>query len=322
LGAGAAQPAPAVGDMMFLLHGGQGPQRPGGQDRYVLHHLPAHGSGRGLAGADRPARPAALGLLPRARLVLFIAAAWDIENNRDKIQKLEFNTRCEKLAGRMCGEGSNMGDVNEGGQILEFFGRGSNVSKGINDQTSPEAAAKIEKGIKLIEQAVDQLKPNHEPGKAAQLMTAAYAIAESLKTEKRMFEFALNPEPLHTGQPSGGYADDPLMEQVMFRPPSVMSDSLTAFSSRTTRDTSSRRITAASHGQEPRRRGYEAAQVVGEIYASEEQLIELAREQLGNIRLREAASRRGGERGAEGQLQRGDERADRSRGRGRRPTRS
>jgi len=209
-------------------------------------------------------------------LMLFLAAAWALEQDRGKIAQAEFNAKSEKIAQRM-----EVGDPPDFGS---FWGHGGAPGGG-----GPNAAQILTVATQQIETAHGLLKFKHQPGKAADHMRVALAMVESLAGNKNVLALELNPEPIHTGQPSSGHADDPVMEQMSLRSPSVMSDSLTAFQ----QPDNPPRLLPPDYRRALRikqRQGARTKQLkmAGEIYVTEEQLIEMAREQLGHIRLREA----------------------------------
>ena len=208
-------------------------------------------------------------------LMLFLAAAWALEQDRGKIAQAEFNAKSEKIAQRM--------EVGDPPDFASFWGHGGAPPGGAN------AGRILTVATKQVETAHGLLKFKHQPGKAADHMRVALAMVESLAGRKNVLPLELNPEPIHTGQPSSGHADDPVMEQMSLRPPSVMSDSLTAFQ----QPDNPPRLLPPDYRRALRikqRQGARTKQLkmAGEIYVTEEQLIEMAREQLGHIRLREA----------------------------------
>jgi len=150
-------------------------------------------------------------------IILLAAAAWHIEQQRGKIPTGDFNAKCTQLAGRMepamnSQEGLNLlgGKQKLPRHILAAAG-----------EILAQANAKLEKALGLLR--------GYQPGQAALEMQQAMALAESVNTEKALQETQMHQTPIHTGQPSGGYSQDTVMEQAEFRLPGVMSDSLTAF---------------------------------------------------------------------------------------------
>ncbi len=209
-------------------------------------------------------------------LMLFLAAAWNLEQQRGQIPQGEFNAKSEKIAQRM--------EVGDPPDFAAFWGHG-----GAPEGGGPDRERILEVATKQIETAHGLLKVKHEPGQAADHMRVALAMVETLATDKRLLALELNPEPLHTGQPSSGHADDPVMEQIAFRPPSTMTDSLTAFQ----QPDNPPRLLPPDYRRALRikeRKAFRTKQlrIADEIYATEEQLVEMAREQLGHIQLREA----------------------------------
>jgi len=209
-------------------------------------------------------------------LMLFLAAAWKLEQERGEIPEGEFNAKSEKIAQRM--------EVGSPPDFGSFWGHG-----GAPEGGGPNSAQILADATQHIETAHGLLKREHQPGKAAGFMRVALAMVETLSGDKRLLELELNPEPIHTGQPSSGHSDDPVMEQIEFRPPSVMSDAITAFQ----QPDNPPRLLPPDYRRALRIKQRQAARtkqlkVAGEIYASEEQLIEMAKEQLGHIQLREA----------------------------------
>ena len=215
-------------------------------------------------------------------LMLFLAAAWHLEQQRGEIPAGEFNAKSEKIAQRM--------EVGDPPDFASFWGHG-----GAPEGGEPNRAQILATATRHIETAHGLLKYKkgsdglHLPGQAADFMRVALAMVETLGRDKRVLALELNPEPLHTGQPSSGHADDPVMEQIAFRPPSTMTDALTAFQ----QPDNPPRLLPPDYRralQIKERKAFRVKQlrIAGEIYATEEQIIEMAREQLGHIQLREA----------------------------------
>jgi hypothetical protein len=209
-------------------------------------------------------------------LMLFLAAAWHLEQQRGKIPEADFNTKSEQIAKRM--------EVGDPPDFSMFWEHGGAPAGG-----GPNRGRILAAATRQIEIAHGLLKNDHQPGKAVNHMRAALAMVETLAGDKRRLQLALDPEPLHTGQPSSGHADDPIMEQVEFRAPSVKSDSLTAYQQPDNPPRllppDYRRALKIKQRQAVRTRQLEEA---GQIYASAEQLVKMAAEQLGHIQLREA----------------------------------
>ncbi|MHC4716805.1 MAG: hypothetical protein ACYS5V_07540, partial [Planctomycetota bacterium] len=213
-------------------------------------------------------------------LMLFMAAAWNVERQRGKIPVPEFNAKSEGVGDRMAG---GLGDPPD---FALFWGYGGDHGVGMAAANQDEALAAA---TRRIEVAHELLKRKHEPGQAAGQLQTALALAESVFQQKRHIGLELNPEPIHTGQPSSGYSNDPISEQIQFRSPSTMTDALTAFQ----QPDNPPRLLPPDYRRAlkiKQRQGNLTKQIkiAGEIYASEEQLIEMAREQLGHIQLREA----------------------------------
>jgi len=211
-------------------------------------------------------------------IILLAAAAWHIEQQRGKIPGHEFQAKCTQLAGRMEPAMSSQSGLN-------LLGGKRELPKHIR-----EAAAKI---LALASQKLEkalQLLRGYEPGKAAFEMQQAMALAESVNIEKGLQETKLAQTPIHTGQPSGGYSQDAVQEQIEFRLPGVMSDSLTAFQ----QEDNPRHFLPPDYRRALRLKERTAPltkelRLAGQIYASQEQLLEMAREQFGHRKLREAA---------------------------------
>ena len=213
-------------------------------------------------------------------LMLFMAAAWSVERQRGKIPADQFNTQSEGVGDRMAG---GLGDPPD---FALFWGYGGDHGVGMAAANQDEVLAAA---TQRIDVAYGLLKKQHEPGKAAGELQTALALAESVFQQKRHVALELNPEPIHTGQPSSGYSNDPISEQIQFRSPSTMTDALTAFQ----QPDNPPRLLPPDYRRAlkiKQRQGSLTKQikVAGEIYASEEQLIEMAKEQLGQIQLREA----------------------------------
>ncbi|MHC4481811.1 MAG: hypothetical protein ACYS1C_12710, partial [Planctomycetota bacterium] len=211
-------------------------------------------------------------------IILLAAAAWNIEQQRGKIAAGEFNAKCTQLAGRM----EPAMNSQEG---LNLLGGKQKLPKHILEAASGILA----QANKKLEDALQLLK-GYEPGKAALEMQQAMALAESVNTEKALQELEMAQTPIHTGQPSGGYNQDTVMEQAEFRLPGVMSDSLTAFQ----QEDNPRHFLPPDYRRALRLKERTAPltkelKLAGEIYASQEQLLEMAREQFGHRKLREAA---------------------------------
>jgi len=209
-------------------------------------------------------------------LMLFLAAAWNLEQQRGRIPEGEFNAKSEKIAQRM--------EVGDPPDFSTFWGHGGAPGGG-----GPNRDQILQVATKHVETAHGLLKHQHQPGDAADHMRVALAMVESLSGDKRMLALEMNPEPIHTGQPSSGHADDPVMEQIAIRLPSTVCDSITAFQ----QPDNPPRLLPPDYRRALRikeRKGFRIKQlrIAGEIYATEEQLIEMAREQLGHIQLREA----------------------------------
>ena len=215
-------------------------------------------------------------------LMLFLAAAWHLEQQRGEIPAAEFNAKSEKIAQRM--------EVGDPPDFSTFWGHG-----GAPEGGGPNRGQILTTATKHIETAHGLLKYKkgsdglHLPGQAADFMRIALAMVETLDRDKRVLALELNPEPLHTGQPSSGHADDPVMEQIAFRPPTTMTDALTAFQ----QPDNPPRLLPPDYRRALRvkeRKAFRVKQlrIAGEIYATEEQIVEMAREQLGHIQLREA----------------------------------
>jgi hypothetical protein len=211
-------------------------------------------------------------------IILIAAAAWHIEQQRGKIPVGEFQAQCTQLAGRM---EPAMNSQNG----LSLLGGKQKLPKHILASAADVLAAAQGK----LDTALGLLK-GYEPGKAALEMQQAMALAESVNVEKAFQETEMAQTPIHTGQPSGGYNQDAVMEQAEFRLPGVMSDSLTAFQ----QEDNPRHFLPPDFRRTLRLKERTAPlskelRLAGEIYASQEQLLEMAREQFGHRKLREAA---------------------------------
>ena len=211
-------------------------------------------------------------------IILIAAAAWHIEQQRGKIPTQEFQAQCTQLAGRM----EPAMNSQEG---LNLLGGKQKLPKHILASAGDVLATAQGK----LETALGLLK-GFEPGKAAMEMQQAMALAESVNVEKAFQETEMAQAPIHTGQPSGGYNQDAVMEQAEFRLPGVMSDSLTAFQ----QEDNPRHFLPPDYRRTLRLKERTAPlskelRLAGEIYASQEQLLEMAREQFGHRKLREAA---------------------------------
>ena len=211
-------------------------------------------------------------------IILLAAAAWHIEQQRGSIPGHEFNAKCTQLAGRM----EPAMNSQEG---LNLLGGKQKLPKHILAAATDILAM----ATKKLETALDLLR-QYQPGKAALEMQQAMALAESLNVEKALQEIEMAQTPIHTGQPSGGYNQDTVMEQAEFRLPGVMSDSLTNFQ----QEDNPRHFLPPDYRRALRLKQRTAPltkelKLAGEIYASQEQLLEMAREQFGHRKLREAA---------------------------------
>jgi len=211
-------------------------------------------------------------------IILLAAAAWNIEQQRGKIPTDDFAAKCTELAGRM----EPAMDSQKG---LNLFGGKKQISKELRERAGPI----IDLAFKKLHDSL-QLVKDFEPGKAALLMQEALALGESVNTDKSLQETQLATAPIHTGQPSGGYNQDAVQEQMEYRLPEVMSDSLTAFQ----QEDNPRHFLPPDYRRALRLKERTAPlikelKMAGEIYASQEQLIEMAREMFGHRKLREAA---------------------------------
>ena len=211
-------------------------------------------------------------------IILLAAAAWHIEQQRGKIPAADFNAQCTELAGRMEPAMNSQHGLN-------LLGGKQKLPKEIE----AAAAELLAKAREMLTAAL-QLVRDYEPGKAALEMQRAMALAESLNTAKALQELEMHQAPIHTGQPSGGYNQDAVMEQAEFRLPEVMSDSLTAFQ----QEDNPRHFLPPDYRRALRLKERTAPltkelKLAGEIYASQEQLLEMAREAFGHRKLREAA---------------------------------
>ncbi len=155
-----------------------------------------------------------------------------------------------------------------------------------------EAQKKIEEVVTAKLAQSMSLVSGFEPGKAALLMQEAMALEESLMllTDKAVAEAGLAQTPIHTGQPSGGFSQDALMAQMAFSTAGVMSDSLTAFQ----QEDNPRHFLPPDYRREIRKKertGQLAKELklAGTIYASQEQLVEMARDLFGHRKLRAAS---------------------------------
>ena len=228
-------------------------------------------------------------------IILLAAAAWHIEQQRGKLPNGEFQTQCTQLAGRMEPAMNSQNGLNLLGGKAKLP---PEVVRAHADLLA-EAAGKLQKALQLVRE--------YEPGKAALEMQQAMALAESLNLAKGLQEIQMAQTPIHTGQPSGGYNQDAVQEQMEFRLPGVMSDSLTAFQ----QEDNPRHFLPPDYRRTLRLKERTAPltkelQLAGEIYASQEQLIEMAREAFGHIKLREAAEMSCTNDPAAGQGTRGD----------------
>jgi len=211
-------------------------------------------------------------------IILLAAAAWHIEQQRGKIPDQDFQGQCTQLAGRMEPAMNSQNGLN-------LLGGKQKLPRHILEAAADLLALanqKLQKALELVRQ--------FEPGKAALEMQQAMALAESVNTEKALQEIEMAQTPIHTGQPSGGYNQDAVQEQVEFRLPGVMSDSLTAFQ----QEDNPRHFLPPDYRRALRLKQRTAPltkelKLAGEIYASQEQLLEMAREQFGHRKLREAA---------------------------------
>ena len=208
-------------------------------------------------------------------LMMFIAAAWALEQDRPNLPAAEFNKKSEEVAERM--ENTWSGAI-EGvkGELANFLTKyGVGPGSGPLTPVLEVAQKKIESGYKL-------LKQQHEPGKAADEFRRALAIAEG-SADKTLVELTLNPEPLHLGQGSEDYSSDPVMEHISIRAPSVMSDSMNVFQNMDNfphmrppdyrRSLSTRTLQAEKLKQ---------LKELGMAYAAEEELVKMAEEQFGD----------------------------------------
>ncbi len=271
-------PAPKIGDMIFYFmevtdQKGQTAKT----DLFFIKLMPLE------VAASWPASPTAPDLphwdyLWTPDIILLAAAAWHIEQQRGKIPVPDFQSQCTELAGRMEPALNSQNG-------LKLLGGKAELPKHIRETAAPVLAAATQK----LHTALDLVR-GFEPGKAAIEMQQAMAMAESINVAKAIQELQLATAPIHTGQPSGGYNQDTVMEQAEFRLPEVMSDSLTAFQQednpRHFKPPDYRRALRLKERTGPLTKELAAA---GEIYASQEQLIEMAREAFGHRKLREAA---------------------------------
>jgi len=275
-----AKPQMKIGDMIFyhlevVDRKGQSART----DLFFIKMMPLEVAANWPAGVAPPDLPHEVFNDPMD-LMLFMAAAWHVEQQRGKIPEGEFKAKSEGVGDRMAG---GLGDPPNFGL---FWGYGGDHGIGVAAANREEVLAQA---TRHIEVAYDLLKHKHEPGQAANQLCVALAMAESVFTDKRHVPLELNPEPIHTGQPSSGYSNDPISEQIEFRGPSTMSDALTAFQ----QPDNPPRLLPPDYRRSLRIKQRQGAltkqlKIAGEIYATEEQLIEMAREQLGHIRLREA----------------------------------
>ncbi|MBM4039192.1 MAG: DUF4175 family protein [Planctomycetes bacterium] len=271
-------PAPKIGDMIFYFmevtdQKGQTAKT----DLFFIKLMPLE------VAASWPASPTPPDLphwdyLWTPDIILLAAAAWHIEQQRGKIPTAEFQNQCTELAGRMEPALNSQNGLN-------LLGGKAELPRHIREKAAPILAAAGEK----LRKALDLVR-EYEPGKAALEMQQAMAMAESINVAKSIQELQLATAPLHTGQPSGGYSQDAVMQQAEFRLPEVMSDSLTAFQQednpRHFKPPDYRRALRLKERTGPLTKELAMA---GEIYASQEQLIEMAREMFGHRKLREAA---------------------------------
>ena len=271
-------PAPKIGDMVFYYmeitdQKGQAAKT----DLFFIKLMPLE------VAASWPAAPTAPDLphwdyLWTPDIILLAAAAWHIEQQRGKIPTGEFQSQCTELAGRMEPALNSQKGLN-------LLGGKGELSKEVREAAAAVLAAATEK----LHKALDLVR-EYEPGKAALEMQQAMAMAESINTAKAIQELQLATAPIHTGQPSGGYNQDAVMELAEFRLPEVMSDSLTAFQQEDNpRHFKPPDYRRALHLKERTAPLTKELALAGEIYASQEQLIEMAREAFGHRKLREAA---------------------------------
>jgi len=275
-----AKPPMKVGDMMFYhVEAADAKGQSVSTDVYFVKMMPLETAANWPDSVASPDLPHEVFNDPMD-LMLFMAAAWNVERQRGKIPATEFNAKSEGVGDRMAG---GLGDPPD---FALFWGYGGDHGVGMaaanQDEVLAAATARIDAAYAL-------LKRKHEPGKAAGELQTALALAESVFKEKRHVGLELNPEPIHTGQPSSGYSNDPISEQIQFRSPSTMTDALTAFQ----QPDNPPRLLPPDYRRAlkiKQRQGNLTKQIkiAGEIYASEEQLIEMAKEQLGHIQLREA----------------------------------
>ena len=228
-------------------------------------------------------------------IILLAAAAWHIEQQRGKIPNGEFQTQCTQLAARMEPAMNSQHGLNLLGGKAKLPPEVARAGAAL----LAEATGKLQKALQLVRE--------YEPGKAAFEMQQAMALAESLNLAKGLQEIEMAQAPIHTGQPSGGYNQDAVQEQMEFRLPGVMSDSLTAFQ----QEDNPRHFLPPDYRRALRLKERTAPltkelQLAGEIYASQEQLIEMAREAFGHLKLREAAEASCTNDPAAGQGTRGD----------------
>jgi hypothetical protein len=271
-------PRPKVGDMMFYYmevtdRKGQSAKT----DLFFIRLMPLEVA---AAWPENPTPPD----LPHwdylwtPDIILLAAAAWNIEQQRGKIPTEEFSSKCTELAGRMEPAMNSQRGLN-------LLGGKRELPREVREAAGPI----IELALKKLRDAL-QLVRDFQPGKAALLMQEAMALGESLNTQKGLQEIEMAQAPIHTGQPSGGYNQDAVQEQMEFRVPGVMSDSLTNFQ----QEDNPRHFLPPDYRRALRLKERTAPltkelKLAGEIYASQEQLIEMAREAFGHRKLREAA---------------------------------
>jgi hypothetical protein len=271
-------PAPKVGDMIFYYmeitdRKGQAART----DLFFVKLTPFEVAAAWPAEVSPPDLPH-WDYLWTPDIILLAAAAWHIEQQRGTIPTSEFQAKCTQLAGRMEPAMNSQNGLN-------LLGGKQKLPKHIlaaAGEVLAMANRKLDGALQLLRE--------FEPGKAALEMQQAMALAESLNTEKALQELEMAQTPIHTGQPSGGYNQDAVMEQAEFRLPGVMSDSLTAFQ----QEDNPRHFLPPDYRRALRLKERTAPltkelKLAGEIYASQEQLLEMAREQFGHRKLREAA---------------------------------